>query len=149
MKKSIDPVFSRWQKLNIFCGLNILITPSVVGLISAAKAFWNWRVGLIVALVGSVLIVVFNKKKYTLVENRQVTTFRRAVVIDSLLVVLWFAFEWVFRFVLTLEPISWASFLHQENEIILTPVTIIGALSVVPMLITNKKILNNEKNQPL
>lgn len=135
-------VFSFKQRIKIFCGLNILITPIVLAFTSILQFHWHWIKAIILIAAGSVIVTIVNYRKYHLVAEQQIVTFQRAVVIDSLCLIIAFVISWVYLFGPYL--FSKESFLA-ETVILPFPIWIICIPLALPFILTNKKILKDLK----
>ena len=132
-------LFTFEDKVNIRCGSVVLLTPIWWGIMTVIPMFSTWVLGLGVLLAGSVLIVTCNLSKYRLVKNKEIVSFNRCVVLDSVLVIVAGALIWATEFVP--DPFSWEEFLSNERKFIFSfGALIYGVLLSLPMLLTNKKI---------
>ena len=133
-------VLNQKQVLGIYCGINVLITGIILGLISIAQARWDWRYGMLFVIFGSVLVFLINVKKYRLIKDSPTVSFFRSVVIDSICLVLAFIGLWIGLFVP--YPFSIEEFLQPSDEIVFPfGFWIIGALLTIPLICTNKIIM--------
>ena len=127
-----NDLFNKKQKIEICCGLDIIIPALSMGATSITHFWHQCFLGLIFTYAGIILIFVINTKKYTLAKQSNILTFKRAVIIDSLVTALGLAFLWTYLYFGT--PYS-------ENEIVFPfGAWIIAALLTLPSLKTNKKI---------
>ncbi len=137
-------LFSEKQKIEICCGLDIIIPALTMG-VTPITQFWrqySWRLGLIFTFAGIALIFKMNTKKYTLAKPGNILTYKRVVIIDSLFTAFGMAFLWMNLYLP--DPFSADQFPNPDDGIkIIYPfgALILGALLVIPSLKTNKKIL--------
>ena len=132
-------LFTFEDKVNIRCGSVVLLTPIWWGIMTVIPMFSNWVLGLGVLLAGSVLVVTCNLSKYRLVKDKEIVSFKRCVVLDSVLVIVAGALIWATEFVP--DPFSWEEFLSNERKFIFPfSALIYGVLLGLPMLLTSKKI---------
>ena len=132
-------LFTFEDKVNIRCGSVVLLTPIWWGIMTVIPMFSTWVLGLGVLLAGSVLIVTCNLSKYRLVKDKEIVSFKRCVVLDSVLVIVAGALIWATEFIP--DPFSWEEFLNNESKFIWPFGALInGGLLCIPMLLTSKKI---------
>ncbi|MDD4699136.1 MAG: hypothetical protein PHV07_02620 [Oscillospiraceae bacterium] len=132
-------LFSRKQKLDIYSAGNIVLSAFVMGILGVAQMFWNWIVGIIIIAIGISVVFRMNLKKYTLIKNKNVVTFRRVVIIDGLFSTAAFILVWAFIFVP--DPFTWEEFLNPKPGYGFPIVAyIIGGLLMIPTILTNKEI---------
>ena len=137
-------VFSIRQRAEIYCGLNIVIVPIVLGVTSVLQFHWHWMEGIILAAVGSIIVTIVNGQKYRLVAEQQIVSFLRAVVIDSICLIAAFVISWVYFF----GPYLFSKETFPAEEIILPfPVWIVCIPLILPLLLTNKKIRNTMRKR--
>ena len=132
-------LFSFEDKVNIRCGSVVILTPIWWGIMTVIPMYSTWVLGLGVLLAGLVLIVTCNLSKYRLVKDKEIVSFKRCVVLDSVLVIVAGALIWATEF--APDPFSWEEFLSNERKFIFPfGALIYGVLLSLPMLFTNKKI---------
>lgn len=131
--------FSTKQKLDIYSAGNVVLSALVMGTLGVAKMYWNWIIGIIIIAIGISVVFRINIKKYELIKNENVVTFRRAVIIDGLFLAAAFIFIWAFLFVP--DPFTWEEFLNSKPGYGFPIVAyIIGSFLLIPTILTNKKI---------
>lgn len=133
-------VFSKKQKIEICCGLDIIIPALIMGAISITQFWHQWYLGLIFTFAGVVLIFTINTKKYTLAKLSNMLNFKRVVIIDSFVTAFSLVFLWMYLYFPI--PFSVEQFLNCSSEIVFPfGAWILGSLLLTPSLKTNKKIL--------
>ena len=140
-----NSLFSKKQKLDIYSAGNVVLCAFVMGAIGASEMFWNWAVGIIITAIGIMIVFRTNIKKFRLIENEKIVTFRRAVIIDGLFLAVAFIFVWAFVFVP--DPFTWEEFFNPKPGYMFPfGAGIIGAFLTIPTILTNKKISANSFN---
>lgn len=139
---------SKIQMLNVYCGWNYINVPLIGILLSLTQAARRgWIIGLCTLIAGSALIVFAGKRKYALYksicEERVTVNPSRAVVADSIFIILSFVFLWVVLFVP--YPFTIEEFLHPEQQVKIPFVNVIlCAASLIPTILTNNKMLKKK-----
>lgn len=140
-----NSLFSKKQKLDIYSAGNIVLSASVMGVFGISQMFWNWIIGIIIMVIGISIVFRTNIKKFELIKNEKIVTFRRAVMIDGLFLAVAFIFIWAFIFVP--DPFTWEEFLNSKPGYgFPIGAYIIGSFLTIPTILTNKKIRTNALN---
>ena len=134
------------ESAEIYCGLGITVFDIAMGLITVTQFWHSWGLGLFFTVLACHIIIWANFKKYRYAKKFEDTKLSKSRVcyIDSAICVINLVFLWVYLFIPI--PFSLEAFLHPEEGLIF-PFTnfIIGALSLTPLIITNKRILKYYK----
>ena len=133
--------FSTGERLNIYCGASVLAAALGMGLVSVAQ-FWNgWGSGLIMTVITAHIIIYSNSKKRSLIISEKIADipFSRICVVDSVFPAAALAFLWLQVYIPV--PFTMEEFLHRTSFIFPFGAIVLGALSLIPLILTNKKIL--------
>ena len=135
-------MFTQKEKLNIYCGLNVLITGLLLGIMPISRVLLGLSGGILILVLGTTIVFLINSKKYGIVKNLKIVTFTRAVIIDSICLTLYLIGCWCCVFVPF--PFSIGEFLHPDRNVFVFPFyyAILGLVFVIPLIRTNKRILN-------
>ena len=141
-----NPIYTNKERVEVYCGLGIAVFAIAMGLISVTQFWHNWGLSLFFMVLASHIIIWVNSRKYRYVkefmDNRLSKS--RVCYIDSAICVINLVFLWVYLFIPI--PFSLEVFLHPEEGLIFPFANfIIGALSLTPMIMTNKRVLKYYK----
>ncbi len=128
------------KKLNVLCGLNILLTALHMGIICILQFINRWDIGIIITIVFCCLFAFINIRKYKLAKLVCSVKKIRVVYIDSILMTVGAVILWINLF--ASDPFSIEN-LNNGNRGLILPfgAWIICSVTLIPTLITNKRIL--------
>ena len=145
--------YTKWEKLTIYYAVSTLISFLSGVLIQLPYILWHKNsngttvllISVIIIILGLTFIPITNIKKYNFVKNERVISYKRAVVIDSMVISIALLILWVSLYVPI--PFSWEEFLKPNNKVFIIPIGAYGLfiLCLIPTLITNKRVINNAR----
>ena len=132
-------LFNEKQKIDIYSAGNVILSALVMGILEIVPMFSDWVAGIIVVTIGIILVFINNVKKYELIKNKNVVSFKRAVIIDGILLTVAFLLNWANVFIP--DPFTWDGFINAKHSYDYHfGAIIIGAILTIPTILTNKKI---------
>ena len=131
------------KKLNVLCGLNVLFPALYMGIMCIFQFINRWDIGIIITTVFCSLFTFVNIKKFKMAKNIRSIKRIRVIYIDSILMIAGAIILWINLFVP--DPFSIENLINGERGFILPfGAWIICSLTLIPTLITNKRILYKE-----
>ena len=109
--------------------LAMIITVVFIGL-------FRFLVGICCSIVAVAIILVLNSIKYGKIKNNVLFTFKRVVVLDSLMLITAFCWPLIFSFSMGNQKTSYVDLLG----------IVIGCFLAIPIMRTNKEIVQTMKN---
>ena len=134
--------YSDKERAEVYCGMGIFVFSFGMGGISITQFWHNWRLGLALVIILSCIILYTNFRKFGFASEIKAKKLSkiRVCYIDSALVISNLIFLWVMLYIPV--PFSIEEFLHPNDGLIFPFANfVMGAISLIPTILTNKRIL--------